>query len=66
MKQADDLKKNGAAETRMEMTDEDLEKVSGGQMMWGRTCKICGGIIGNDPQIPDGLRCTCDPLDRPF
>ena len=42
------------------LNDSELEQVSGGNMMWGRRCKICGGVINNDPDTPDDLRCHCN------
>ena len=60
MKQADDLKKKGAAETQRELTDEDLAKVSGGYMLWRKTCQFCGGSISNDPNTPYEIRCHCN------
>ena len=42
------------------LTNEDLEKVVGGYMMWGKQCKICGGVINNDPDTPYGIRCHCN------
>ena len=56
----DELKKKETAETEKEVADQDLEKVSGGHMMWERTCRICGGIIGDRPDLPESLRCHCD------
>ena len=47
-------------EGKKKLDNDDLKKISGGHMMWAKTCKICGGIIGNDPDIPDGLRCHCN------
>ena len=42
------------------LKDDELDAVSGGHMMWGRTCRICGGLLGNDPDIPDSLKCHCE------
>ena len=53
-------KKEAIKKAGMVLSDSELKQVSGGHMMWAKTCKICGGIIGNDPDIPDGLRCHCN------
>ena len=42
------------------MNLDEMKKISGGYMMWGRTCKICGGVINNDPDTPYDIRCHCN------
>ena len=42
-----------------ELNPDELDKVSGGNFLFARTCRICGGIIG-DPSVPDGLKCHCE------
>ena len=44
----------------VKLNDEDLGKVDGGYMLWAKTCKVCGGVISNDPETPDNLRCHCN------
>ena len=43
-----------------QLTDESLDEVAGGGMLFGRTCKICGGVITNDPNMPYDIRCHCN------
>ncbi len=62
---ATDNQKNKAGginseEVRKALTDSELGTVSGGHMLWGRTCKICGGVIYNDPNTPYDIRCHCN------
>ena len=57
MNQAEGINKE---EDRKALTDNELEQASGGYMLWGRTCKICGGVINNDPNTPDDIRCHCN------
>ena len=39
-------------EEKKKINEEEMKKISGGNMLWGRTCKICGGvIIENDKTI---------------
>ena len=45
---------------KLQLTDESLDEVAGGNMLWGRTCKICGGVINNDPNTPYDIRCHCN------
>ena len=49
------VKKNGTQELNL----NELDKVSGGGMMFARTCRQCGGIIG-DPSVPDDFKCHCE------
>ena len=42
------------------INQEEMKKISGGHMLWGRTCKICGGVINNDPNTPYDIRCHCN------
>ena len=53
-------KKKAIKKAGMLLNNGELEKVSGGNMMWGRTCKICRGVINNDPDTPDDLRRHCN------
>ena len=45
---------------KIKINEEEMKKISGGYMLWGRTCKICGGVINNDPNTPDDIRCHCN------
>ena len=53
-------KENHVDNKKIKLTDEALKNVGGGYMMWGRKCKICGGVISNDPNTPDDIRCHCN------
>ena len=46
-------------EEKKKINEEEMKKISGGNMLWGRTCKICGGVINNDPNTPYDIRCHC-------
>ena len=45
---------------KIKINEEEMKKISGGYMLWGRTCKICGGVINNDPNTPYDIRCHCN------
>ena len=47
-------------EEKKKINEEEMKKISGGNMLWGRTCKICGGVINNDPNTPYDIRCHCN------
>ena len=47
-------------ELGQELDSEKLEKVNGGYMLRGRLCKVCGGVINNDPITPYDIRCHCN------
>jgi bacteriocin-like protein len=47
-------------EEKKKINEEEMKKISGGYMLWGRTCKICGGVINNDPNTPYDIRCHCN------
>ena len=53
-------------EEKKELNQEEMNQISGGNggnKLWNRVCKICGGIIGNDPNILPGLKCHCNDED---
>jgi bacteriocin-like protein len=37
-------------EEKKKINEEEMKKISGGNMLWGRTCKICGGVITHTSQ----------------
>ena len=58
MKNEETKEKTGNPE--VQLADSEMEKVNGGYMLWGKTCKVCGGVINNDPNTPYDIRCHCN------
>ena len=54
-----DQQKEPNTEELNELTTEELDQVSGGATSFGKCCRRCGGIITNDPLMPDELKCHC-------
>ena len=41
------------------VSDEDLDRVTGGTG-WEKRCRQCGGVINDDPNTPYDVRCHCN------
>ena len=62
---SEEVRKALTEQAGMKLTDGELETVSGGYMLWGKTCKSCGGVINNDPNTPYDIRCHCNEDNTP-